>query len=96
MLKDFQNKQLTLQAKQMAGEKLGPEALEQIKGLYEIILKDPTAAQYMQAEMRFSVMIGDVYKILGELIDINQRMGEGEEDANNEQPPENTSDKETE
>ena len=36
--------------------------------LYQIIMTDPTASQYMQAEMRFSLMMNDVYKILGEVM----------------------------
>ena len=41
---------------------------QQIQNLYQIIVKDPMAAQYMQAEMRFSLMMNDVYKILGEVM----------------------------
>ena len=39
-----------------------------IQELYQIIMTDPTASQYMQAEMRFSLMMNDVYKILGEVM----------------------------
>lgn len=75
MMKDFQNKQIALQAKQFAGEKIDAEDMKHIQELYQIVLKDPTAARYMQAEMRFSLMINDVYKIIGETIDIEKRMG---------------------
>lgn len=68
MLNDFQAKQFELQAKQMVGEELGPELMEQIQSLYQILMKDPLAAQYVQAEMRFSMLVNDVYNILGEVI----------------------------
>jgi len=68
MLNDFQAKQFEIQAKQMMGEELGPEMMEQIQSLYQILMKDPMAAQYIQAEMRFSMLIKDVYDILGEVI----------------------------
>lgn len=68
MLNDFQAKQFEIQAKQMMGEGLGEEMMAQVQSLYEIIMKDPLAAQYMQAEMRFSMLVNDVYKILGEVI----------------------------
>ena len=68
MLKDFQQKQFELQAKQMMGEEVGPEMMQGIQELYQIIMTDPTASQYMQAEMRFSLMMNDVYKILGEVM----------------------------
>ena len=68
MVKDFQAKQFELQAKQMMGEEVGPEMMQGIQELYQIIMTDPTASQYMQAEMRFSLMMNDVYKILGEVM----------------------------
>ena len=68
MVKDFQSKQIEMQAKQMMGEEVGPEMMQGIQELYQIIMTDPTASQYMQAEMRFSLMMNDVYKILGEVM----------------------------
>ena len=52
----------------MMGEESAPDMNQQIQNLYQIIVKDPMAAQYMQAEMRFSLMMNDVYKILGEVM----------------------------
>lgn len=72
MLNDFQGKQFEIQAKQMMGESLGEEMMAQVHSLYEIIMKDPLAAQYMQAEMRFSMLVNDVYKILGEVIQFGE------------------------
>lgn len=68
MIKDFQTKQFEMQAKQMMGEASAPDMAQQMQDLYQIIMKDPVAAQYMQAEMRFSLMMNDVYKILGEVM----------------------------
>jgi len=68
MVKNFQAKQFELQAKQMMGEQMPEDMMQQVQELYQIIMKDPTAAQYMQAEMRFSLMMNDVYKILGEVM----------------------------
>lgn len=68
MIKDFQAKQFELQAKQMMGEQMPADMMQQVQELYQIIMKDPTTAQYMQAEMRFSLMMNDVYKLLGEVM----------------------------
>lgn len=68
MLNDFQAKQFEIQAKQMVGEELGADMMGQIQSLYQILMKDPLAAQYVQAEMRFSLLVNDVYTILGEVI----------------------------
>ena len=68
MLNDFQAKQFEIQAKQMMGEELGSDLMEQIQSLYQILMRDPLASQYVQAEMRFSLLVNDVYTILGEVI----------------------------
>ena len=68
MLKDFQTQQFKIQSKQMTGEEITDEMQEQIQKLYGIIVQDPLAAQYLQCELRFSMMMNDVYKILGEAV----------------------------
>lgn len=73
MLNNFQQKQFEIQAKQLAGEELGPEIMGQVQSLYEIIMKDPLAAQYMQAEIRFTMLVNDIYQILGEVIKVGQK-----------------------
>lgn len=70
MINDFHEKQIAIQTKQMFGQELGDEATTQLRQLYGIIMSDPVAAQYIQAEMRFSLMMNDVYKILGDVIDL--------------------------
>ena len=67
---DFEAKQMELQAKQMMGEAAADGMQQQIQDLYQIVMKDPTAAAYLQAQLRFSLMMGDVYKILGEAMGI--------------------------
>ena len=66
MLKDFQEKQFEIQAKQMMEKAPGPEVMEAVQNLYGIIMRDPLAAEYLQCELRFSMMMKDVYGILGE------------------------------
>lgn len=66
MIKDFQGKQFEMQAKQMSGQQITPEDLSGVQQLYAILLKDPLAARYVEAEMRFSIMMKDVYEIIGE------------------------------
>ena len=70
MLNDFQTKQFELQAKLMMGEATPPDANAQIQELYNIMMKDPLSAQYLQCEVRFSMMMNDVYKILGEVMGV--------------------------
>lgn len=66
MLKDLQAKQLEVQAAQMTGQEPSAETITQMQSLATMIATKPLAAQYMQAEAAFSVMVNDVFGILGE------------------------------
>ena len=79
MLKDFQKQQFAIQTKQMTGMPVTEEMQKQFQDLYTIIMQDPKAAQYIQCEMRFSMMMNDVYKILGEAILTEKELREEQE-----------------
>ncbi|MCQ2555622.1 MAG: YlbF family regulator [Clostridia bacterium] len=66
MMKDFQEKAMEMQLKQMSGEEISADMNAQMQQLYGIVMQDPMAAQYMQAELRFSVMMKDVIDIIQE------------------------------
>lgn len=70
-LNDFQQKQFQIQAQQVLGGELEGDMMEQIQTLYQILLKDPLAAQYLQAEFAFTRIVSDVYAILGEAIKVD-------------------------
>ena len=75
MIKDVQKKQFEMQAMVMMGQEVPQDQMASIQALYAIILKDPVAAQYMETEMRFSVMMKDVYEILGEVSGMGDMLG---------------------
>lgn len=66
MIRDMEQKSVEFQTKQMMGENVTEEMMQNMTQLYQIVMQDPVAAQYMQASMRFSIMMKDVYEILGE------------------------------
>ncbi len=68
MMKDFQAKSMEIQLKQMSGEQPDAEEMQKLQQLYSIVAMDPMASAYMEAEMRFSLMMKDVYEIIGEAI----------------------------
>ncbi len=70
MLNDFQQKQFQLQAQQAMGSEPETDMVEQIQNLYEIVIKDPLAAQYLQAEFAFTRIISDIYGILGDVMKV--------------------------
>ena len=71
MMKDFLDKQLAMQTKQMLGEEVSADIMESIQKLSGIVMADPVAAEYLQCQMRFSIMIQEVYKILGDVISLD-------------------------
>ena len=70
-INDFQQKQFQLQAQQLLGQEGDVTMREQIQNLGQILMKDPLAAQYLQAEFAFTMMYADVCKILQDAV----RMG---------------------
>ena len=51
------------------GEEISEETVGQMQQLSAILMQDPTAAEYLQNQMRFSMRMSDVYKIVGEVAD---------------------------
>lgn len=74
MIDDFQKKQIEMQKRQMLGEEITSEMMESVQELHGIITQDPLALEYLQCNLRFSMMMQDIFKILGDL------MGEGDKD----------------
>jgi cell fate (sporulation/competence/biofilm development) regulator YlbF (YheA/YmcA/DUF963 family) len=68
MIKDFERKNMEQQTKQMMGEEMPQDMAQQVQDLYGILMKDPSAAEYLQAEIRFSLMMSDVYKVLADAV----------------------------
>ena len=81
-INDLMKKQMELQAAQLMGQEVTQEAFQQLQQLSAVLMQDPTAAQYMQCYMRFSMMMADVYKIIGEAADLGQDMFGGNNASN--------------
>jgi cell fate (sporulation/competence/biofilm development) regulator YlbF (YheA/YmcA/DUF963 family) len=67
-INDFHAKQFAMQQKQMAGTPPGSEDITQMQNLAQVLMRDPLAAEYLQAEVRFTLMVNDVYTILAEAV----------------------------
>ena len=72
MLKQLHQLQFAVQTAQMTGQTPDENTMKQFQSVYTMLSANPTAAQYMQAEMRLSLMIKDVLDILGETINIGR------------------------
>lgn len=68
-IKDFTKKQFELQAAQMMGNEIDMEKFRQIQQLGAVLLQDPLTNEFFQCQMRFSTMMADAYKIIGDVAD---------------------------
>jgi cell fate (sporulation/competence/biofilm development) regulator YlbF (YheA/YmcA/DUF963 family) len=67
MLQHFRMKQLELQQAQVMGQ--NPEAkLKQLEQMYQVLCLKPEINEFLQVEMRFSKMMMDVQKIIGQSV----------------------------
>ena len=67
----LREKQFEIQTNQLAGKTPNSDLLREMEESYQTLMNEPVASQYLQAEMRFSLMINDVYKILNEATGFN-------------------------
>lgn len=65
---DIEAKQIEQQTKQMMGQAPDQEQIASLAHLTQLIMQEPLAAQYLQAAMRFSLMMNDVTQIIGDAI----------------------------
>ena len=53
----------------MMGEAPDQDALAQLQNLYSIVMSDPLASSFFNAQMQLQTIIADIYKIIGEAVD---------------------------
>ena len=68
MLKELQELQMQLQAAQLAGQEPDKDMFARFQSLSTMIATKPLAAQYLQAQGAFMVMMNDVFGIIGEAV----------------------------
>ena len=66
LIQQYHQLQLRAQAAQLGGQKD-----EELQKLGEILMLNQDASAYLMAEFRLNQMLGDVYKILAEAIDVD-------------------------
>jgi len=70
LIRDFKTKQFEIQTEQLAGKEPDKVKIEQIQKLYGILTVNPEIGKYFEAEYKLERLVSDIYKILGEAIDI--------------------------
>lgn len=70
MINDFHGKQMEMQTKQMMGQNPEADFTSHIQQLYGIMMSNPLTAEFLQAELRLSLMINEIYTMLNNIIDL--------------------------
>ena len=70
LIGEYRKLQMKAQANAITGER-SDELLAKLQKLGEVLQFDRDAAEFLMAEYRLNKLLGDVYKILAEAIDID-------------------------
>jgi len=70
LVKQYHQLQFKAQAVQLSGQK-DEALLQQLQKLGEVLLMNPDASAFLMSEFRLNQMVGDVYKILAQAIDVD-------------------------
>ena len=70
MLKELQELQMQLQTLQLTGQAPDQAVIQRFQSLSTMAATKPLAARYLQAQGAFSVMVNDVFGIIGEAMAI--------------------------
>ena len=71
MVYDFKKKQFELQTEHFSGKEPDKEKVANLHNLYNILIANPEISRYFETEYIFSQMISDVYKIVGESVEMD-------------------------
>jgi cell fate (sporulation/competence/biofilm development) regulator YlbF (YheA/YmcA/DUF963 family) len=70
LIDEYDKLQIRAQAAMIAGDQ-DSESLKKLQKLGELLQFDADASAYLMAEFRLKRMLGDVYKILAEAVDVD-------------------------
>ncbi|MEW5921715.1 MAG: YlbF family regulator [Bacillota bacterium] len=69
MLADFRKVQWELQKQKLAGLEIAPEQEKRLSQLLEIIGLNLLVKEFLETEYRFSIMVADIQKIIGDAME---------------------------
>ncbi len=68
MVKDFLKQKQEIEIAQYQGQKPDDAKVKKMQDLYNVLQLNPVASNYLQAYIRFQMMITDLFKTLGDTI----------------------------
>ena len=77
MLDNFRNVQLGLQEKQMQGQEITEEEVQEAQKQFELVQQHEVISQLMEEEQRMSQLVGEINKIITEPLEDLYGVNEG-------------------
>jgi len=71
MMDDFRKRQMEVQSLQMMGQEVDEKKLKELEELHKIIMQNSLLSEYIHAEFKLSQLLKDIYKILGDVLDMD-------------------------
>lgn len=71
LLDEYKKLQMKLQLQMAGGQKPEPDEMEKVQKLSGILQFNATASNFLMAEFRFQKMLADIYKILGDVAEVD-------------------------
>ncbi|KAB3537348.1 YlbF family regulator [Alkaliphilus pronyensis] len=75
-MNDFRRRQFEVQSAQMMGKTVEEEKITKLQELHNILMKDRIISEFMESEFRLTQMMSDIYKILGEALELDFSFGQ--------------------
>ncbi len=77
LIQEFKKLQFQLQVAMASGKQPDPDEMDRFQKIANVLQINPDVGQYLMAEMRFQKLMSDIFKILGEVADIDMDMLRG-------------------
>ncbi len=68
MIKDFFARQMEIEYEALSGKSEDAAKIEQVRKMYDLIMLNSRARDFVQSHIRFQKIMGDIYKIIGESV----------------------------
>lgn len=69
---EFRKKQLELQSIKTFGQDISDEQMKELHNLHNLVSMDQEAKTLMQCEQRLGQLLGDIYKIIGDALKMEE------------------------
>ncbi len=71
LIKEYKKLQVTIQMAVMQGRNADADDMQRFSGINSLLFSKPEVSEYLMAEMRLQMAVGDIFKIITEAVDLD-------------------------